>query len=41
MEALCCVCFYLNDIDDDDQEMVCENCWAALMVYENGATEVL
>ena len=41
MEALCCVCFYFNDIDDDDREMVCVNCWVEVMVYVDGATEAV
>ena len=39
MEALCCVCFYHNEVADDEQEAVCENCWTALMVYEDASTE--
>ena len=39
MDALCYVCYYHNQVDDDERETVCENCWAALMVYEDGSME--
>jgi hypothetical protein len=41
MEALCCACYYHNDVEEDDKEIVCENCGVALMVYEDGSTEVM
>jgi hypothetical protein len=28
-----------NEVDEDDKEIVGENCGVALMVYENGSTE--
>ena len=39
MDAICCVCNYHNEVDDDEHETVSENCGAALMVYEDGSTE--
>ena len=41
MQALCCVCYYHNEVDNDDKGMVSATCWTALMVYEDGATEVM
>ena len=39
LQALCCVCNYFNDVEEDEREIVCENCLVALMVYEDGSTE--
>jgi hypothetical protein len=41
MQALCFVCYYHNDVDEDDKEIVCENCRIDLMVYDDGSTEVV
>ena len=41
MDAICCVCYYHNQVDDDERKTVCGNCGAALMVYEDGSTEVM
>ena len=39
MEAHCCACYYRNEVEEDDKEIVCENCGVALMVYVDASTE--
>ena len=40
MLAICLVCYYYNEVDDDDRDLVCENGGIALMVYEDRTTEL-
>jgi hypothetical protein len=40
MDALCSVCFYHTDVEEDSTT-ICENCQIELMVYEDGTTEVV
>ena len=41
MRALCCACYYNNDVEDEDREIVCENSGVELMEYEDGTTKLM
>ena len=41
MLAICIVCYYHNEVYDDDRDLVCENGGIALMGYEDGSMELM
>ena len=41
MRVLCAFCFYHTEIEEDDRDMVCENCGIAMTVYEDENTGLM